>query len=78
MMQGRIMPLTIAPRGKEVTLITVYGGRGIRMRLHSLGLIPGVKLRVLNNNGAGPLMVAVMDSRVALGWGMAHKIMVEE
>jgi len=78
MMEGRIMPLTIAPPGKEVTLIAVYGGRGIRMRLHSLGLIPGVKLRVLSNNGTGPLMVAVMDSRVALGWGMAHKIMVEE
>jgi len=76
-MGGRIMPLTIAPRGKEVTLIAVYGGRGIRMRLYSMGLIPGVKLSVLNNNGAGPLMVAVMDSRVALGWGMAHKIMVE-
>ena len=72
------MPLTMAPPGKEVTLTAVYGGRGIRMRLHSLGLIPGVKLRVLNNNGAGPLMVAVMDSRVALGRGMAHKIMVEE
>lgn len=77
-MEGRIMPLTIVPRGKEVTLITVYGGRSIRMRLHSMGLIPGVKLRVLNNNGAGPLMIAVMESRVALGWGMAHKIMVEE
>jgi ferrous iron transport protein A len=78
MMQGRIMPLTLSPQGKEVTLIAGSGGRGIRMRLHSLGLIPGVKLRVLNNNGAGPLMVAVKDSRVALGWGMAHKIMVEE
>jgi ferrous iron transport protein A len=77
-MEGRIMPLTMSQPGKEVTLIAVYGGRGIRMRLHSLGLIPGAKLRVLNNNGAGPLMVAVMDSRVALGWGMAHKIMVEE
>ena len=72
------MPLTIAPPGKEVTLMAVYGGRGVKMRLHSMGLIPGVKLRVLNKNGAGPLMVAVMDSRIALGWGMAHKIMVEE
>ncbi|MBE0425873.1 MAG: ferrous iron transport protein A [Nitrospirae bacterium] len=77
-MEERIMPLTMAPRGKEVTLIGINGGRGVRMRLHSLGLIPGVKLRVLNNNGAGPLMVAVMNSRVALGWGMAYKIMVEE
>jgi len=71
------MPLTMAPPGKEVTLIAVHGGRGIRMRLYSMGLIPGVKLSVLNNNGAGSLMVGVMDSRVALGWGMAHKILVK-
>ncbi|MEW6163261.1 MAG: ferrous iron transport protein A [Nitrospirota bacterium] len=77
MIEGRIMPLTMAPPCKEVTLIDVNGGRGIRMRLYSLGLIPGVRLRVLNNNGAGPLMVAVMNLRVALGRGMAHKIMVE-
>jgi len=77
-MEGKIMPLTVAPPGKEVTMITVYGGKSIRMRLHSFGLIPGVRLRVLNNNRTGPLMVAVMDSRVALGRGMAHKIMVEE
>jgi len=62
---------------KEVTLIAITGGRGIRSKLYSMGLVPGVKLRVLNRNGTGPVMVAVKDSRLAIGRGMAEKIIVE-
>jgi len=42
-----------------------------------MGLVPGVKLTVLNRNGTGPVMVAVKDSRLAIGHGMAEKIIVE-
>ncbi|MEA1949129.1 MAG: FeoA family protein [Thermodesulfobacteriota bacterium] len=42
-----------------------------------LGLIPDVNLRVLNRNGHGPLIVAVKDSRLVIGQGMAGKIIVE-
>ncbi|MFP3869926.1 MAG: ferrous iron transport protein A [Syntrophobacteria bacterium] len=63
--------------GKEVTLIDINGGRGIRSRLYSMGLVPGVRLRVLSRNGGGPVMVAVKDCRLAIGFGMAQKIMVE-
>jgi Fe2+ transport system protein FeoA len=41
-----------------------------------MGLIPGVKLTVLGKRG-GPIMIAVNDTRLALGFGMAKKIMVE-
>jgi len=62
---------------KEVTLIDITGGRGIRSKLYSMGLVPGVSLRVLNRNGHGPLIVAVKDSRLVIGQGMASKIVVE-
>jgi ferrous iron transport protein A len=62
---------------KEVTLISITGGRGIRSKLYSMGLVPGVKLTVLNRNGTGPIMVAVKDSMLAIGHGMAEKIIVE-
>ena len=71
------MPLSTVPSEMEVTLIDIHGGRGMESRLYSMGLIPGVRMRILSNNGAGPLMVAVRDIRVALGQGIAFKMMVE-
>ena len=70
------MPLAMVSPGKEVTLIDIMGGRGIRSKLYSMGLIPGVKLTVLGTGG-GPIMIAVDDTRLALGLGMAKKIIVE-
>lgn len=69
------MPLTMINPGQEVTLIDILGGRGIRSKLYSMGLVPGVKFKVLGNKG-GPTMIAVNNTRLALGSGMAKKIMV--
>ncbi|MBW2078051.1 MAG: ferrous iron transport protein A [Deltaproteobacteria bacterium] len=71
-----MMPLTSVNPGKEVTLIDIYEGRGIRSKLYSMGLIPGVRLTVLGTRG-GPILIAVNDTRLALGFGMAKRIMVE-
>ena len=71
------MVLSRIDQGKEVTLLDIEGGRGARSKLYSMGLVPGVKLTVLNRNGAGPIMIAVKDSRLAIGRGMAQKIIVE-
>ena len=68
--------LTMAIPGQELTLIDINGGRGIRSKLYSMGLIPGVKLSVVGGNG-GPIMIALNDTRLALGRGMAEKIIVE-
>ncbi len=70
------MPLTMATPGQELTLIDILGGKGIRSKLYSMGLIPGIKLTVLGTRG-GPIMIAINDTRLALGFGMAKKIMVE-
>jgi len=71
------MVLSMIDPGKEVTLIDINGGRGIRSKLYSMGLVPGVNLRILNRNGSGPVMIAVRDCRLAIGRGMAEKIIVE-
>jgi ferrous iron transport protein A len=70
-------PLSRVDQGKEVTLIDVDGGRGIRSKLYSMGLAPGVHLTVLSRNGSGPIMVALKDFRLAIGSGMAQRIIVE-
>jgi ferrous iron transport protein A len=71
-----MMPLNAVNPGQEVTLIDIQGGRGLRSKLYSMGLIPGVKLTIVGNSG-GPIMIAVNDTRLALGFGMARKIIVE-
>ena len=70
------MPLTFVKPGNEVTLIDIDGGRGLRSKLYSMGLFPGVRLSVLGQKG-GPMMIAVRDTRLAIGAGMAKRIIVE-
>lgn len=72
-----MMPLAMVAPGDEVRLIAIRGGRRMRKRLAELGLNPGLTVRVVQRDGCGPLILAVKDSRLALGRGMAHKIMVE-
>ena len=73
-----MMPLSMASPGKEVKLIAIRGGQRVRKRLADLGLTPGTVLRVVQADAWGPLIVAFKDdARLALGRGMAHKIMVE-
>lgn len=72
-----MMTLAMASPGEEVRLTAIYGGQRMRKRLADLGLNIGMTVRVLQRNGHGPLLLAVKDSRLALGRGMAHKIRVE-
>ena len=64
-------------QGKEVTLAHINGGRGMRSKLYSMGLVPGAAFTVLSADGAGPVMLRVKDSRLAIGRGIAQKIIVE-
>lgn len=70
------MALSSVEAGKKIVIQDINGGRGIRSKLYSMGLIPGAKLTILRENGAGPVMVAIKDSRLAIGRGMAQKIIV--
>lgn len=64
--------------GASVTVVSIGGGRGIRSRLTAMGLLPGVKITVLRNGGAGPFVVSVKNSRMAIGRGVADKIIVTQ
>lgn len=72
-----MMTLAMASPGEEVRLTAIHGGQRMRKRLADLGLNIGMTVRVLQHNGHGPLLLAVKDSRLALGRGIAHKVRVE-
>jgi ferrous iron transport protein A len=69
------LPLSMVNTGESVKLVRIAAGRRLRRRLTELGLIPGVEFKIMQDEG-GPLLLAVKDTRLALGRGMAHKIIV--
>lgn len=71
-------PLAMLPVGAEGRITQIRGGRGLVRRLSDMGFTPGVNVKVVHAHSPGPLAVEVKDSRIALGRGVAMKIMVEE
>ena len=69
-------PLATMESGSKVRLVSVQASRGLQARLASMGLVPGVEFEVIRRSKSGPFIVSVKGSRVMLGRGMAHKIMV--
>lgn len=75
-MRDELLPLTKVSPGREVTLISIAGGRGLRARLTDMGLNEGVKLKVLHSHQTGPCIILVGNARLILGHGLAQKVMV--
>lgn len=71
------MPLTMANVGTKLKIIDICGGKRAIERLMAMGISPGIKINLLKNDG-GPLLIKVGESRIALGFRLANKIMVEE
>jgi ferrous iron transport protein A len=63
--------------GEQGIVVAVHGGRGIKARLRSLGLVEGQTLRKLSALAwGGPVVVEVKRTQVAIGRGMAARILV--
>ncbi len=75
--EEKTFPLAMASEGMRVRVERLRGGKGLEMRLTSLGLNVGSELVVSLHQG-GKLVVLRGETRLALGAGMAHKIMVIE
>lgn len=68
--------LALAGIGARVRLVSLTGSPTIAHRLTELGLTPGVELEILQQNG-GNFLLAVGDTRLAIGCGLAHTVLVE-
>ncbi len=72
----QVMPLPLARPGERLEIVDIAGGRMAKLRLFSLGLRVGDEVEVISNTGGDGLIVARGDTRLALGKGIAHKVMV--
>lgn len=69
-------PLTSLPKGSKAKIVGIVAGKGLTYRLMQMGLTPGTEVEVVENS-SGPLLISVRGVTVALGRGMAGKILVE-
>jgi len=64
--------------GCPAVIIFIRGGRGAQHRLCELGLLPGERITMAQNSGAGPVTICVKGSKLSIGQGLAQKIIVRE
>ena len=62
--------------GENVKVISLGAGWGLQRRLADLGITPGVEIKVISSGRPGQVVLDVRGSRLALGHGVAGKIMV--
>lgn len=73
------MVLLDVKRGDWVRVVSLQGGENLRDKLTQHGLYPGDCVRVVRTAPlGGPLLVDVHGREIALGRGIAEKIVVEE
>jgi len=72
-----IRSLATVKSGERARLVRVDAGRGLNSRLAALGFVPEVEITVVSNGHPGPFVVLVKDVKMALGRGVAHKIVVQ-
>jgi len=59
---------------EKIKISNVFCGREFSRRLCDLGLFEGTKIKIVKNDGFGPLIVQIFNSQIALGRGETEKI----
>lgn len=64
--------------GQAGTVIQITGGQHLTQRLQALGIRHGKRItKVSSMFGHGPVTVQIDNTQIAVGFGMAGKIIVE-
>ncbi len=71
-------PLSRAKAGKTMEIVDLIGGDRATRRLLEMGLYAGAGIEVISGRGFGPIVLKLAGTRLALGRGLAKKILVRE
>ncbi len=78
MADGKQITLARMQTGQHGVVVQIQGGHGLANRLSALGIRPGKRItKVGSMFMRGPVTIQVDRAQVAIGFGMANKIMVE-
>jgi ferrous iron transport protein A len=78
MYQNEQLTLAQMRTGQKGTVVGVMGGPGLIRRLDALGIRPGKQVTKISSTlFHGPITLGVDSARVAVGFGMARRIVVK-
>jgi len=78
MPDGKQIPLKQMNAGQGGTVVQIQGGRSMINRLSALGIRPGQRVTMVSSMlMRGPVTIQVGTAQVAIGFGMANRIIVE-
>lgn len=78
-MKKKTTVLAHLPLKKKAKIILIHGGHHFNQRMRVMNLREGQTVEVVSKQPfMGPLTIAVGNSKMTIGRGMAHKIHVEE
>lgn len=67
--------LTELAKGDNATIKNISAGGTATRRLYEMGLNTGAQVKVVKND-FGPIIVSLLGNKIALGRGLAKKIVV--
>ena len=78
MSDGKQTTLAGMQTGQSGVVVQIQGGHGLVNRLNSLGIRPGKRITKISSMiMRGPVTIEVDRAQVAIGFGMARRIIVE-
>jgi len=73
-----LIDLTQMKSGDTATVKSIKGGLGMVRKLETLGIRPGVRIKKVSAQFMrGPVIVRTGNTQVAIGFGMARRVLVE-
>jgi ferrous iron transport protein A len=78
MLDRKNVPLSRLAAGQSGKIVQIQGGPGMINRLSALGIRPGKRVTKISSMFMrGPVTIQVGNAQVAIGFGMARRILVE-
>lgn len=74
-MNKDLFPISMLNEGEEGIVYSFSGGHRLISRLAGIGIVPGIKIKILRNTG-NMVIILASETRIALGRRQAEKIMV--
>ncbi|MFC1932041.1 ferrous iron transport protein A [Chloroflexota bacterium] len=76
--EGKRLALAIMRSGQNGIVVQILGGHGLINRLSALGIRPGQRVTKISSMFMrGPITIQIGNAQVAIGFGMAMRIIVE-
>jgi Fe2+ transport system protein FeoA len=76
-MTRKAVPLTSIKENTRVKIASLGGGTVCKSKLTAMGMHVSLMIKVMHNEDKGPVLIEVKGIRIALGQGMASKILVD-